>query len=190
MSKGNKIVIGLLIFIIIGIGTVLTLNELEVIELCNCKCPNCPKCEEKTNVNTNTESKSLIIEEDNTAMTNTKYVIKWKSDGSVVVNLGDEEKTIASNVTKYYTFYVGIPDLCTGNEMLIFESDNKIISALDMDSLVCGEEISILDDFNGIEKYDHLLQKSSYFNENHNMYYIFAVRNGIEEDISSYFDNK
>jgi hypothetical protein len=40
VSKGNKIVIGLLIFIIIGIGTVLTLNEMEIIQLCRCKCNN------------------------------------------------------------------------------------------------------------------------------------------------------
>ena len=45
MSKGNKIVIGLLIFIIIGIGTVLILNDRGIIHLCGyCKCETCQKC--------------------------------------------------------------------------------------------------------------------------------------------------
>ena len=51
MSKGNKIVIGLLLFIIIGSAVILILNDKGIIELCkSCKCePNCSESEATKN---------------------------------------------------------------------------------------------------------------------------------------------
>lgn len=51
MSKGNKVVIFLLIFIIISAITLLVLNDRGVIELCkSCKCEvECPKCDSQRN---------------------------------------------------------------------------------------------------------------------------------------------
>ena len=66
MSKGNKIVIGLLLFIIIGSAVILILNDKGIIELCkSCKCePNCPICEEvKNDTNDKSEYEQKLLAE-------------------------------------------------------------------------------------------------------------------------------
>ncbi|MBE6159098.1 MAG: hypothetical protein E7159_04675 [Firmicutes bacterium] len=185
MNKGSKIIIGLLIFIIIGIAVVLILNDRGIIHLCgSCKCePNCPKCEEKKcDDSTNSEQKALIIAK------GSDYNVEWKSDGSVVVKLGEEEKTIASNVTRYYDFKLGMSDMCSGRGVLIFESNNTIVTALDMDALVCGKNVSLIDNLDSVGTFDHLIQKNSHPQADIPVdYQIYAYRNGSEEDISSYF---
>ena len=187
MSKGYKIVTALLVFIILAVGSLLVLNEFEVIKLCKCS-NSCPKCEEKKcDASSNGEQKSLIITK-GTNESGKEYIVEWRADGTIFVKLGDEEETLASNVTRYYDFRLGISDVCLGNEILVFESNNEIASALDLDGMVCGENIHTIDTLYNVGKYDHLFQKVE-VDSNYSVasYSIYAYRNGGEEDISSHF---
>ena len=84
MSRGNKIVIGLLIFIIISVGTLLVLNDRGIIHLCGeSKCEtHCLECKE-TKIEPSKENSDVIIEgeisaADKDAITK---MIGLKSDG-------------------------------------------------------------------------------------------------------------
>ena len=88
MSKGNKIVIVLLIFIIIGIGTVLILNDRGIIHLCgSCKCETCQKCNE-TKIEPSTDKIDVeALEKEIQGVYENYYVIL--QEGSGAENDGD-----------------------------------------------------------------------------------------------------
>ena len=193
MSKGNKIVIGLLIFIIIGIGTVLTLNELEVIELCNCKCTSCPKSVQNVPEEKAVNSQVVYAIYDGNSITSK---ILLNTNGELILDLDGVNNVLANNIIKAVHITYGKTDICGHDIVAMIDTNNKL-SAIRLDDYVCGvntHDVNAIKKIDNLKSYDKkvidLFNEPQFSNQYEPFNYIVKAQleDGTTEDITNYFE--
>ena len=132
MNKGSKIIIGLLIFIIIGIAVVLILNDRGIIHLCvSCKCePDFLECGESINFRRNIV-KSFSDEY--------PFSLDLESNGKLILNTNNlKDYVIDENIMDAALLEFGASDVCSTAVLITLNTDGYI-KAYDGNTLHCGE---------------------------------------------------
>ena len=110
--------------------------------------------QKESNNNTNNNTKKDVVKEvlfDNTSYGNDVVdIVELTEDGKILVTIKgnrlDDKKEvikeeIINSVNKTYKVHAGESDVCEGNSRLMFIMNDGTISYLDIDQLVCGDDI-------------------------------------------------
>ena len=193
MGKSNKIMIGLLIFIIVGAITILILNDKGVIQLCgSCKCEaNCPKCEnakKDTELNVDVFNHYVLYSDD--------FKVELLSNGVLGVKKGSVSVAMAMDITSAEYVTYGMKDICNNAIIAMINKESKL-SAYDVTIPYCGTSTELTSsDIKEVTKLNTLNKKViRVYNERDYVsefepydYHIFAqFEDGSVEDITNYF---
>lgn len=194
MSKGNKIVIALLLIIIIGCAVILILNDKGIIELCkSCKCePNCFESGESISFRRNIV-KSFSDEY--------PFSLDLESNGKLIINTSNlKDYVIDKNIMDADLLEFGASDVCSTAVLITLNKDGYL-KAYDGNTLYCGEhdispsEIVEYPSFKNYNKKvirfypftsyvkDEDIENSGYYD--HKVY--VQLEDGSTEDITEYF---
>ena len=195
MDKGNKIVIGLLIFVIVGIITILVLNDKGIIHLCGeLKCEtDCPICEEKVS-----DSSETVFELNHYVLYSENFMVELSSNGFLrAYSKGSFGTILASNIVSAEQLTYGQHDICTNVIIAMIDKDGKL-SAKDVSNTYCSNKDNFSSsDLKDITKLNTLNKKvlrvyneRKYVNEFEPYKYLIYAQfeDGSVEDITSYFE--
>ncbi|HOP65689.1 MAG TPA: hypothetical protein PLX66_01500 [Bacilli bacterium] len=87
-----------------------------------------------------------VNEELKTLNHNEHYRIRITESGDVYVN----SQVVETDVIKVFEVYADKSDVCDGNNRLVFIKEDGTLSALDIDSLDCGNEVVMITDFGNL----------------------------------------
>ena len=194
MSKGNKIVIALLLIIIIGCAVILILNASGIIKLCgSCKCESdCFESGESISFKRNIV-KSFSDEY--------PYSLDLESNGKLILNTNNlKDYVIDENIIDADLLEFGGSDVC-GLAVLLTLNTDGYLKAYDGNVLHCGEhDISPSDiveypsfkDYNKkvlsfypVTYYVRVDEFEDYGYYDHKVY--VQLEDGSTEDITEYF---
>ena len=129
-------------------------------------------------------------------------IVELTKGGSVLVTIKSSDsinvdsKEVLSNVDQAFKVKTGVSDICEGNTKLIFIMKDSTISYLDIDELVCGNSIKVVNNFASLnnivnivkeEKLGECDKDSSYCEPSYNIVYAID-KDGNKINISEKFN--